>query len=144
MASNLANWDAAYSQRQRQRGLTRDASLAQNAYTTFLSQQRGSRNRVELDKRMTQGLEKLGSSYAHRGIANSGLANQGQSDYGQAWAQQQNDINDQMDQAKQNELFGNASAWNNYNTGVADDAMSKADDILATAASLKRFQPFLG
>ena len=144
MAQDLANWDAAYSQRQRQRGLTRDASLAQNAYTTFLSQQRGDRNLLDVNKSMTRGLEKLGSSFAHRGIASSGLADQGKSDYNDSWVQQNQAITDGMDQAKQNEVFSNSNAWNSYNTGQADDELAKQNDILSTAASLKQFQPFLG
>ena len=144
MAQNLANWDAAYSQRQRQRGVTRDATLAQNAYTTFLSQQRGNRNMIDVNKSMTNGLEKLGSSFAHRGIANSGLANQGASDYGDSWAEQKQAVTDGMDQARQNQTFGDNNAWNSYNSGVADDELAKQNDILSTAASLKQFQPFLG
>jgi len=144
MAQDLANWDAAYSQRQRQRGLTRDASLAQNAYTTFLSQQRGDRNLLDVNKSMTQGLEKLGSSFAHRGIANSGLADQGKSDYNDAWAQKNQAITDGLDQARTTQQFGDQNAWNQYNTGQADDELAKQNDILSTAASLKQFQPFLG
>lgn len=122
----------------------RDASLAQNAYSRFLSQQRGARDTLNVDKTQTAGLEGFGASYGERGLRNSGIYQQAQSNYGQQWMQQRQDINDQIAQSLRNADFGDSQAWNQYETTAADADAQKTADILAAAAALDQFRPFLG
>lgn len=140
----LANFDLPYQQRKRSAAMTRDASLAQNAYSRFLAQQRGSRDLAELDRTKTAGLGRMGAAYGRRGLATSGIFQNAQNEYGSNWLQQKQDINDGLMQALQRLEFADQNAKNQYQQTEADVEAQKQSDILATAASLQQFKPFLG
>ena len=124
--------------------MQRDATLTTNAYSRFLSQKRGARSYADLERGMTRNLEGLASNHAQRGLANSGIYKQAQTNYGQEWMQQRQDITDQVGEQLRQADFGDSQAWSQYQMTDADLAMQKQADILATAAQLQQFQPFLG
>jgi hypothetical protein len=134
----LTNMNTGYERKRRSATTARDASLAQNAYSRFLSQQRGARQTVDLNKSMTQGLQGFASGFGRRGLRNSGLFQQAQNDYSQNWLQGQQDVNDQVTQAGRQADFSDANAWNSYYETDADIEAQKAADILAAAAQLKQ------
>lgn len=139
-----ANFGLQASQAKRSAGVQRDSTLAQNAYSRFLAQKRGTRSFAELDKARTRGLERLGASYGQRGLRNSGLYKQGQTDYAQDWLQQRTDIQDSMTDAFRQSQMGDSAAWANYYAVEGDAEALKQAQILSTASSLDEFRPFLG
>lgn len=139
-----ADFDLPYQQKKRSAAMTRDASLAQNAYSRFLAQQRGSRDLAELDRTQTAGVGQMGARFGRRGLANSGIFKQAQNEYGSNWLQQKQDINDGLMQALRQLDFADQSANNQFQQTEADIEAQKQADILATAASLQNFKPFLG
>lgn len=140
----LADFGLAFEQRKRAAAGQRDATLAQNAYSRFLSQQRGTRKIADLDRGMTRGLEKFGASYGRRGLRNSGIFNQAQADYAQSWTQQRQDVNDQLNDVARQLDFGDQGAWGSYYSTEADLEAQKQAQIMATAAQLEQFRPFMG
>lgn len=121
----------------------RDATLATNAYSRFLAQDRGSRDLVKLNRGMNQGVEKLSTSFGRRGLAHSGIFNQGQSDYTQNWLTQQNDIQGGIDGAARQAGLADSLANSNYSNSIADIEAQKQAQIAADAAQLAAFHPFL-
>lgn len=140
----LADFALPYEAQKRSAATSRDATLAQNAYSRFLSQQRGARQLADLDRGMTAGIGKMSSTFGRRGLANSGIFARAQNDYSQNWMQQRQDVNDSLLQAMRQLDFGDRNAWASYETTVADAEAQKQADILATAASLQQMRPFLG
>lgn len=125
-----------YEQRKRALGGARDATLAQNAYSRFLSTQRGDREAIDYDIRRSNGLHGLGTSFFRRGLGNSGLFKQGQTDYSNQWLSERNDMMEALRQKLAEYDFSDAAANANYNTGIADLEAQKLRDIMATAADL--------
>lgn len=141
---SLVDFTLPYESRKRTAALSRDAQLAQGAYSRFLSQQRGTRNIADLDRSMTRGLERFGSSYGRRGLATSGLFAQAQNDYAQGWAQQKQDLLDQLTQIARQGDLQDQQTWANYNQTVADIEAEKAAQILATASQLNDYRQYFG
>lgn len=135
--ATLADFGLSGYQATRSAALTRDAQLAQNAYTRFLSADRGTRSLEALNRGMTRGLEGLGSSYARRGLRNSGIFNQAQSDYGSEWLRQQQGIQDEVARDLRQADLADASAWMNYDSVTGDANEQKYNQILQTAAQLQ-------
>lgn len=133
----LADFSTPYYRTVRQAGMQRDAQLAQNAYSRFLSADRGTRALDDLNRGMTRGLEGLGSNYARRGLRTSGIFNQAQSDYAQQWLRQQQAVQDEMQQAFRQADLNDASAWADYFGADADANEAKWNEILATASQLR-------
>lgn len=125
-------------------GYKRDATLAQNAYSRFLSQQRGSRDLANVDMTMRQGLEGLAAGYGRRGLTNSGIYSQGQSRYAQDWTNQRQAVLSRLYDEMRQASFGDAGAWADFNTNVTDTASQKYQQILETAAQLDQLRPFFG
>lgn len=121
----------------RQAAGQRDAQLAQNAYSRFLSADRGTRSLESLNRGMNRGLEGLGSSYARRGLRTSGIFNQAQSDYASEWLRQDQAIRDQVAQEQRQADLADASAWANYGAVSGDAAEQKYQQIIQDAAALK-------
>ena len=135
--ATLADFGLAGYQATRGAALTRDAQLAQNAYTRFLSADRGTRSLETLNRGMNRGLEKFGASYGMRGLRNSGIFQQGQSDYASEWMRQQQQIQDEVAQALRQAQLADASAWMNYDATTGDVNEQKYQQILADAAALQ-------
>lgn len=121
----------------RQAATNRDAQLAQNAYSRFLSADRGTRSLESLNRGMNKGLEGFGSSYGRRGLRTSGIFNQAQSDYASEWLRQQQAIQDQVAQEQRQSMLGDASVWANFDAVTGDANEEKYRQILQDAAALK-------
>jgi hypothetical protein len=133
-----------YTTKLRSAAMSRDATLSQNAYSRFLSQQRGSRSLADLERTRTQGLEGLASGFHRRGLTHSGIARQGQNLYASNWMQGRQDINSQLMEAMRGYDIGDANANAQYMNTEADVQAQKQQDILNTAAQLQQYRPFLG
>jgi len=144
MAGTYADFALPYETKLRSAQMTRDATLSQNAYSRFLSQQRGTRNLADLERGMGNGTEQLGSHYASRGLQNSGIAVGGTNDYASKWMQGRQDINDSLMEAMRQYGLSDTNAQATYQSTAADLAYQKQQNILNTAAQLQQFQPFLG
>lgn len=138
---DLSLW---YEQQRRPAQQKRDASLAMNSYSRFLSQQRGNRQAMDIDVQGTKGLGKLASSYAQRGLANSGIRSAGTGEYGAGWQRQKQDVLDQMAQDIQGFDLQDAAANAEYDAMIQELNREKERRILEAAVSLDRFRPFLG
>lgn len=122
----------------------RDATLSQNAYSRFLSTQRGNRQALDLDRSRTKGVGSLSSNFARRGLLNSGLVKRARVEYANDWATDRNDLMETLKQELAKYDMADASANAQYNLGVADIEASKLRDILQTASQLSAFQQFIG
>lgn len=122
----------------------RDATMAQNAYSRFLSQQRGARDFSSLQRQASRGLENLGSTLARRGLRNSGIRQQQSGEYAQNWMNQQNDLLDALRQQMAQFDLQDAQAMSGYGAAVGEIELQKQRDILATAAALRGMAPYLG
>lgn len=118
-------------------GLQRDAQLAQNAYSRFLSQDRGTRQLGDLNRGMERGLQGF-ASFGKRGLQNSGIFNQAQSDYAQNWTRQQNAIQNQMLQASRQADLNDANIWMNYDAVTGNASENNYNTILQTAYDLQK------
>jgi hypothetical protein len=118
-------------------GLQRDAQLAQNAYSRFLSQDRGTRQLSDLNRGMERGLQGF-ASFGKRGLQNSGIFNQAQSDYAQNWTRQQQSITDQMLQAGREADMQDANAWMRYDATTGNNSENNYNTILQTAYDLQK------
>lgn len=122
----------------------RDASLAMNAFSRLLSQQRGARDVAATDKAASKGLESFGAGYGKRGLRNSGIFRNATSEYAQNWAQSRNDQLDALRQQLAQYDLQDAQSNAGYQNTLADIELAKQRDILSTAASLAGLRPFLG
>lgn len=122
----------------------RDATMAQNAYSRFLSQQRGARDFSSLERQGSRGLENLGSTLARRGLRNSGIRQQQSGQYAETWMNQRNDLLDALRQQLSQFDLQDAQAMSGYNSTVGEIELQKQRDILATAAALRGMAPYLG
>lgn len=140
----LANLGLQYESRRRSAAGQRDATLAQNAFSRFLSQQRGSRQISDLDRGMSRGVEGVSAGYGRRGLRNSGIMGEGMREYARGWQTNRNDMM-QAIADKLNELnLSDARARADFADVEAEIELQKQRDILATAASLAGMRPFLG
>ena len=94
-------YDAYYENALRQIGTDRDAQLAQNDYSRFLAQQRGSRQLGDLSTQWNQTREHLPASYIRRGVygSGSGIYSQGLQNYARSRASAEGQATDQYNQA---------------------------------------------
>lgn len=140
----VSDWNMAYNQRARSAQQQRDAQLAQNAYSRFLSRQRGRRDLADLNRGMSAGVQGLAAGFARRGLRNSGIYGEAQNAYAQNWARQDQAIRDQRRQSIQGLNLSDAQAWANYDDLLAELGLQKNMSILQTAATLDSIRPFLG
>lgn len=141
---SLANLGLQYEPRRRAAAGQRDAMLAQNAFSRFLSQQRGSRQISDLDRGMARGVEGVSAGYGRRGLRNSGIMGEGMREYARGWQTNRNDMMQALAD-KLNELnLSDARANADFAAIEAEIEGQKQRDILATAASLAGMRPFLG
>lgn len=133
-----------YEPQKRNAAQQRDASLAMNAFSRMLSQQRGARDLMATDKAASKGLEGFGAGYGKRGLRNSGIFRNAASDYSQNWTQQRNDQLDALRQQLAQYDLQDAQSQAGYSDTLAEIELAKQRDILATAASLQGLKPFLG
>jgi hypothetical protein len=124
------------------------ASAAKNAYAQFLSQQRGSRKKFDIESQYEKQAPKVVSSFTQRGLAGpgvkSGVYSRGLQDFA---TQNLTDLNRlSEDQTAEGQGFDleqkNIKA--DYDDQIAALEAAKASQIADTAATLAAFKPFLG
>lgn len=139
--TDLGLW---WSEQQRPAAQKRDATLAMNAYSRFLSQQRGRRQAMDIDVQATKGLGKLGASYAQRGLTSSGIRERGLGEYGAGWQQQKQDALAGMTEELRSLDLQDAAAISEYESLMQEINREKERRILEAATALSDFRPFLG
>lgn len=122
----------------------RDATLAQNAYSRFLSQQRGSRQLADLQQRADRDLGALSAAYSQRGLRNSGLQQQGRNQFAQDTFRQQQAVVDQTAQQIDLSNLSDQQAQAAYEAVVQEAELAKSQGIAQLAAQLLEYYPFLG
>lgn len=125
-------------------GWQRDATLAQNARTRFLIQQRGARDLADIDIAGAKGIEGLAGAYNKRGLRFSGMQNTGQNDYAKSWMQQKQNALQSIYDELAGLSFSDATAGVNFQQSQADFAAQKYQQILQSAAQLNTMRPYLG
>lgn len=137
-----------FTQRQRAAGSQYGSKTAQNAYARFLSQQRGSRKKFDLQQQYEKQAPKVVGGYTQRGVAGpgvrSGIFQKGMNEFA---SQNLNDINDlNTELASEMDQFGLLDRQNKaeYEDQLAAIEAEKQQQIANTAATLQAFKPFLG
>jgi hypothetical protein len=137
-----------FTQRKRAAGSQYGSKTAQNAYARFLSQQRGSRKKFDLQQQYEKQAPKVVGGYTQRGVAGpgvqSGIFQKGMNEFA---SQNLNDINDLNTQlASEQDQFGLLDKQNlaDYQDQLAAIEAEKQQQIANTAATLQAFKPFLG
>jgi hypothetical protein len=130
--------------RQRSAATQRDATLAQNAYSRFLSQQRGERSLRDLTERTDKDLGALSAAYSQRGLRNSGIQQRGRNEFTTQTERERMDLNQAMEDQAQLLGLSDANALRAYNDIVEEDQLDKASEIAQAAQILLDFYPFLG
>lgn len=137
-----------FTQRQRAAGSQYGSKTAQNAYARFLSQQRGSRKKFDLQQQYEKQAPKVVGGYTQRGVAGpgvrSGIFQKGMNEFA---SQNLNDINDlNTELASEQDQFGLTDKQNfaDYQDQLASIEAEKQQQIANTAATLQAFKPFLG
>lgn len=137
-----------YEQAKRQYGKQFAASSARNAYSRFLAQQRGERQKFDIEKAYKQQMPRFISQYTRRGLAGPGiksgiytgaLQNQLQEQYDTQQRAQQ----DMLDSLRQADLTA-ADLEEEYKSQLAELEAQKQGEIARTASMLQSFRPFLG
>lgn len=145
----MAGFDyTGYNQRVRAAGSNYGAKTAQNAYARFLSQQRGSRKKFQLQQDYEKQTPRVVGSFTKRGLAGpgvqSGIFNKGMTDYAQKQFQDMADINTEQDQEMQRLALDDAQTKAEYDQQIAELESQKQAAIAQAAATLSAFKPFLG
>ena len=145
----MAGFDyTGYNQRVRAAGSNYGAKTAQNAYARFLSQQRGSRKKFDLNKQYEKQAPQVIGSFTKRGLAGpgvqSGIFSRGMNEYAQKQFQDMADINSEQDQEMQRLALDDAQTRAEYDQQIAQLEAEKQAAIGRAAATLSAFKPFLG
>lgn len=136
-----------YNQRKRAATGSYGAKAAQNAYAQFLSQQRGSRKKFDIQQQYEKQAPKLVSSYAKRGLAGpgvqSGVYERGLQEFGQQNVRDLSDLANAQDEEMNQLRLQDAQARADYDAEIAQLEMEKQASIAQAAATLSAFKPFL-
>ena len=137
-----------YNQRVRAAGSTYGAKTAQNAYARFLSQQRGSRKKFDLQQGYEKQTPQIINSFTKRGLAGpgvqSGIFSRGMNEYAQKQFRDMADLNSEQDQEMQRLALDDAQTRAEYDQEIAQLEAEKQAAIAQAAATLSAFKPFLG
>lgn len=124
------------------------AKSANAAYANFLAQQRGSRQKFDLQKQYERATPKLISQFSKRGLAgpgvSSGIYSRGLTDFAQENFQRMADLQSEADQAQQRYDFDTRQFQADYDSQIAQLEAEKQAQIAQAAATLSAFKPFLG
>lgn len=137
-----------YGQKKRALGEQNAAALARNAYTQFLSQQRGNRQKFDIRQGYERQVPKVMSSFLRRGLAGpgvkSGIYQRGLTDLAtqnlEDLTRAQQDVDAELGQSNLEKAQLNAD----YQQQLADLEAQKQLAIANAAATLTSFKPFLG
>lgn len=124
------------------------ASSAKNAYAQFLSQQRGTRNKFDIEQGYEKQAPRVVSSFTQRGLAGpgvqSGVYNKGLQDFATQNLTDLNRLSEDQTAEQQGFDLDQRSATADYNDQIAALEAAKASQIANTAATLAAFKPFIG
>lgn len=124
------------------------ASSAKNAYAQFLSQQRGTRKKFDIESQYEKQAPRVVSSFAQRGLAGpgvqSGVYSKGLQDFATQNLTDLNRLSEDQTAEQQGFDLDQRSATADYNDQIAALEAAKASQIANTAATLAAFKPFIG
>jgi hypothetical protein len=124
------------------------SSAAKNAYAQFLSQQRGSRKKFDIDTQYGKQAPKVVSSFTKRGLAGpgvkSGVYSAGLQDFATQNLTDLNRLSEDQTAEQQGFDLEQSSIKADYDDQIAALEAAKASQIANTAATLSAFKPFLG
>ena len=124
------------------------ASSAKNAYAQFLSQQRGTRKKFDIEQNYEKQAPRVVSSFAQRGLAGpgvqSGVYSKGMQDFATQNLTDLNRLSEDQTAEQQGFDLDQRSATADYNDQIAALEAAKASQIANAAATLSAFKPFIG
>ena len=137
-----------YNQRKRAAQGTYGAATARNAYAQFLSQQRGSRKKFDLQQGYEKQTPGVIGSFTKRGLAGpgvkSGIFQRGMTDFATKQFQDMADLNRAQDEEMQQLQFEDRQTRAEYDQQIAELESQKQAAIAQAAATLSAFKPFIG
>ena len=142
--ASFANLGLSFGRGERSARTQRDATLAQNAYSRFLSQQRGQRELRDLGEQTNRDLGALSAAYSQRGLRNSGLQQSARNEFGTQAFRTEQDIRSQGQQEFDLSAMSDAQAQAAYEAAVQEAEIAKASGIAELAAELLKYYPFIG
>lgn len=145
----MAGFDyTGFNQKVRAAGSTYGAKTAQNAYARFLSQQRGSRKKFDLQQGYEKQTPQVVGSFTKRGLAGpgvqSGIFSKGMNEYAQKQFQDMADLNTEQNNEMRRLELDDAQTRAEYDQQIAQLESEKQAAIAQAAATLSAFKPFLG
>lgn len=136
-----------YNQRKRAATGSYGAKAAQNAYAQFLSQQRGTRKKFDIQQQYEKQAPKVVSSYTKRGLAGpgvkSGVYERGLQEFGQQNVRDLSDLANSQDEEMNQLRLQDAQNRADYDMEIAQLEAEKQAAIAQAAATLSAFKPFL-
>jgi len=142
--ASFANLGLSAGRGERSARTQRDATIAQNAYSRFLSQQRGQRELRDLGEQTNRDLGALSAAYSQRGLRNSGLQQQARNQFATQAFRTEQDIRRQGQQDLDLSALSDAQAQAAYEAAVQEAEIAKASGIADLAAELLKYYPFMG
>ncbi len=144
----MASFDyMGYNQKKRAAGAGYASKTAANTYAQFLSQQRGSRKKFDLQQQQERQAPKVVSGFTQRGLAGpgvqSGIYQKGLTDFATQNFQDFADLNRAQDEEMQQHKFEQAQTQAEYDQQIAELEAQKQASIAQAAATLSAFKPFL-
>jgi hypothetical protein len=137
-----------YNQGKRKATSQYGASSAKNAYAQFLSQQRGTRKKFDLEQGYEKQAPKVVSSFTRRGLAGpgvkSGVYNRGLQDFATQNLTDLNRLSEDQTAEMQGLELDARSERAAYDDEIARLEALKQSQIANTAATLSAFKPFIG
>lgn len=145
----MAEFDyTGYNQRKRQALGSYGAQAAQNAYARFISQQRGSRRKFDIQQQMEKEAPRVVSAFSRRGLAgpgvSSGVYERGLQDLGKDYTTQMADLASELAGEERQSGLEERQLRAGYDSQIAALEAEKAAAIAQAAATLSAFKPFLG
>lgn len=136
-----------YNQKKRAAGAGYASKTAANTYAQFLSQQRGSRKKFDLQKQYEKQAPQVVGSFTKRGLAGpgvqSGIFQKGMIDFGNQNVQDLADLNRSQNEEMQQLKYDDAQNRAEYDQQIAELEAQKQASIASAAATLSAFKPFL-
>ena len=136
-----------YNQKKRAAGAGYASKTAANTYAQFLSQQRGSRKKFDLQQQYEKEAPKVVGSFTKRGLAGpgvqSGIFQKGMIDFGNQNVRDFADLNRAQDEEMQQLQFDEKQNRAEYDQQIAELEAQKQASIASAAATLSAFKPFL-
>ena len=136
-----------YNQKKRAATAGYGAKTAANTYAQFLSQQRGSRKKFDIQQQYEKQAPKVVGSFTKRGLAGpgvqSGIYQKGLTDFAKQNFDDLAGVDREQNEAIQTAQFEQAQTKAEYDQQIAELESQKQASIAQAAATLSAFKPFL-